>query len=40
MKRILIALALLSACGTSEDEANQSGAEAQADEAVADQTCR
>lgn len=37
MKKILIALALLSACGTSEDEAaDKAGAEAQADDAVAD----
>ena len=35
MKRLLIALALLSACGTGE-EANQSGAEVKADGAVAD----
>jgi hypothetical protein len=35
MKRLLIALALLGACGTSE-ETNQSGAEAKADDAVAD----
>lgn len=36
MKRLLIALALLGACGTSEEQANKSGAEAQAGDAVAD----
>lgn len=36
MKRLLIALLLLGACGTSEEQANRSGAEAEANEAVAD----
>ncbi len=36
MKRLLIALLLLGACGTSEEQANRSGAEAEADDAVAD----
>src|SRR3546814_6190699 len=36
MKRLLIALVLVGACGTSEEQANQSGAEAQPGEAVAD----
>src|SRR3546814_20946292 len=36
MKRLLIALVLVGACGTSEEQANQSGAEAQPGDAVAD----
>src|SRR3546814_6889127 len=36
MKRHLIALVLVGACGPSEEQANQSGAEAQPGDAVAD----